>query len=158
MLRDPLAVQKILADHLWSKNICKTWKNSSGTTWPVSHGWPVMCVCVSVWVGECECVCACGDKRRCGVVTLKSPKKNTYPQKHISLYPQLFHSVYNQLIYRNKTLHYWNLNILYIQCNYYLVLITTQNIISYNPISAKIIPNHKIKLKSNNIKSRKIHQ
>ena len=35
-----------------------------------------VCVCVCV----CECVCVCCEERRCGVVTLKSPKKT-----HISL-------------------------------------------------------------------------
>ena len=32
------------------------------------------CVCVFVFVS----VCVCCEERRCGVVTLKSPKKNTY--------------------------------------------------------------------------------
>ena len=91
MLRDPLAVQKILATTFGQKIICKTRKNSSGTTWPVSHCWPVMCVGVFV------SVCVCCEGRRCGVVTLKSPRK-----KHISLYPQIYHSIFKQTLHLNK--------------------------------------------------------
>ena len=67
----------------WSKMIC--WpllvpkipfcknpkKNSSGTTWPTSH----VCVSFSVLVSMCVCV----EERRCGVKTLKSPKKTHFP-------------------------------------------------------------------------------
>ena len=67
MLRDPLAVKKFLADHMWSKIFAKPEK--SGTTCP--H----LGVCVSVCV--CDCESECVEERRCGVVTLKSPKKNT---------------------------------------------------------------------------------
>ena len=84
MLRDPLAVQKILADHLWPKNICKTRKTPLE---PLDLLATVgqSCVCESVNVLVSVCVCVRGDEQRCGVATLKSPKKTHIRKKHISL-------------------------------------------------------------------------
>ena len=49
-----------------------------------------MCVFESVSVLVIVCVCECGEEKRCGVVTLKSPKK-----KRISLCPHNFLSISN---------------------------------------------------------------
>ena len=58
MLRDPLAVQKILADHLWSKNICKTRKKTPLEPLDLlaTVGQSGVCVCVSVLVSVSVCV------------------------------------------------------------------------------------------------------
>ena len=49
MLRDPPGGQKTCDPSFRVKNICKT-RKISGTTWPISHCWPVMCVSVCVCV------------------------------------------------------------------------------------------------------------
>ena len=79
MLRDPLAVKKTLADHMWSKNICKTRKIWNHLTWQPLLARHV-CVCV------CVCVKVSVEERRCGVVPLKSPRKE---HTYFSLYPQI---------------------------------------------------------------------
>ena len=75
MLRDPLAVQKFLLTTCGLKIICKTRKTPLE---PLALLATVgqACVCVFVFVS----VCVCCEERRCGGVTLKSPKKT-----HISL-------------------------------------------------------------------------
>ena len=91
MLRDPLAVQKILADHLWSKNILQNPKKTPLEPLDLlaTVGQSRVCVSVSVLVS----VCVCGEERRCGVVMLKSPKKNTF----LSLQTLLSLSLTNKL-------------------------------------------------------------
>ena len=64
MLRDPLAVQKILADHLWSKKFCKTRKKTPLEPLDLLAMVGQSCVCESgrVLVSVSVCVCVCGDE------------------------------------------------------------------------------------------------
>ena len=90
MLRDPLAVQKIFADHLWPKNICKAREKTPLEPLDLLATVGQLCESVIVLVSVSVCLCVCGDKPRCGVVTLKSPKK-LFPKKtHISLSSHLY--------------------------------------------------------------------
>ena len=93
MLRDPLAVQKILADHFGPKIFAKPKKTPlEPLDLLATVGQSCVCVCESVivLVSVSVCLCVCGDKRRCGVVTLTSPKK-LFPKKtHISLSSHLY--------------------------------------------------------------------
>ena len=77
MLRDPLAVKKLLLTTCGQKYLQNP-KNLE----PLDH----ILVCVKVCVCESDCESECVEERRCGVVTLKSPKKHISEKKHISLF------------------------------------------------------------------------
>ena len=62
-----------------------------------------MCVCLCLWV------CVCCEERRCGVVTLKSPKKNTYLSVLISF--SLSSTNYYISIYHTTNWH-WGILVL----------------------------------------------
>ena len=84
MLRDPLAAKKNLADPFWSKINCKTRKTPlEPLDLLATVGQSCVCVSVSVLVSVSVCV----EERRCGVVTLKSPKKT---HNYLSLYLPLY--------------------------------------------------------------------
>ena len=83
MLRGPLAA-KNFADHFGPEKLQKPKKKPLVPLDPrATAGQSCVCVSVNVLVS----VCVCGEGRRCGVVTLKSPKK------HISLCPSLSLSI-----------------------------------------------------------------
>ena len=82
MLRDPLAAKKFLLTLSGQKINCKTRKTPLEPLDLLAMvGQSCVCVSVSVLVSVCVCV----EERRCGVVTLKSPKKTPLSKKHISL-------------------------------------------------------------------------
>ena len=88
MLRDPLAVKKFLLTPFWSKNNLQNPKKTPLEPLDLLATVGQSCVCVSVSV--LVSVCVCGEERRCGVVTLESPKKR------ISLFPYIILSVSNK--------------------------------------------------------------
>ena len=88
-------------------------------------------VCVCVFVCESECV----EERRCGIVTLKSPKKHISEVKktHVPL------SSYLSLNEHSISQKQDKLNLeACISHNYYLASITIQIMLYHNQISAKI--------------------
>ena len=117
MLRDPLAVKKLanpFPGQKYLQNPKNIWNHLTYQPLLASH----VCVCVCVCVCESECV----EERRCGVVTLKSPKKNTSQKKHISLYPLIYFSIAKQTLYLTK--HDKTEFKTCISCNYSPVTIT----------------------------------
>ena len=88
MLRDPLAAKNFLLTLFGQKINCKTQKTPLE---PLDLLDTVGQSCVYVSVSVLVSVCVwCGEERRCGVVTLKSPKK-----KHISICLHIFLSISN---------------------------------------------------------------
>ena len=89
MLRDPLLVKKCFVDHLWSPktHLQKPKKTLEPLDLLATVGQSCVCVCESVNVLVSVSVCVRGDEQRCGVVTLKSPKKLPPLKKHIYLCP-----------------------------------------------------------------------
>ena len=132
MLRDPLVVKNLLTP-FWVKNNCKTRKllRNHLTYQPLLASHVCVGVCVCVFVCESECV----EERRCGIVTLKSPKKHISEVKktHVPL------SSYLSLNEHSISQKHDKLNLeACISHNYYLASITIQIMLYHNQISAKI--------------------
>ena len=94
MLRDPLAVQKTLADHMWSKNICKTRKIWNHLTWQ-----PLLARHVCVRVCECVCVCVCRSTTLWWSAVEVSAKKHTYLSLSSNTYISLKYNKLNLNMY-----------------------------------------------------------
>ena len=92
MLRDPLAVKKKFLLTTCGQKYLQNPKNLE----PLDH----IFVCVKVCVCVCDCESECVEERRCGVVTLKSPKKNTSFKK--TTYLSVALSIAKQTLYLTK--------------------------------------------------------
>ena len=89
MLRDPLVAKKFLQTTCWSKNnLQKPEKKTPLEPLDLLATVGQSRVCVCVYVCLCVSVCVC-EERRCGVVTLKSPKITHFSLTYyLSLYQQ----------------------------------------------------------------------